>query len=135
MSTLFSADLEAILVAISLALLHGQMGALKWALKATLCNLRTIVYNRALLMSTLFLRGTFVANDDNRGQSWTIVEKYLKPPFAKPPFRLSQELLEGRGGEKDSEKQRERERWVVTQGAQWFGGFSNCKDFERFLIF
>ena len=25
------------------------MGALKWGLKATLCNLRTIVYNCALL--------------------------------------------------------------------------------------
>ena len=31
-------------------------------------------------------------NDDNRRQSWTIVDKYLKPPFAKPPFRLSQFL-------------------------------------------
>ena len=26
-----------------------KMGALKWGLKATLCNLRTIVYNRAHL--------------------------------------------------------------------------------------
>ena len=38
-----------------------------------------------------FLRGTFVANDDNRRQSWTIVDKYLKPPFAKPTFRLPQD--------------------------------------------
>ena len=28
-------------------------------------------------------------NDDNRRQSWTIVDKCLKPAFAKPPFRLS----------------------------------------------
>ena len=28
-------------------------------------------------------------NDDNCRQSRTIVDKYLKPPFAKPPFRLS----------------------------------------------
>ena len=25
-----------------------------------------------------------------RWQSWTIVDKYLKPPFAKPPFGLPQ---------------------------------------------
>ena len=41
-----------------------------------------------------FLRGELSSqNDDNRRQSWTIVDKYLKPPFAKPPFRLSRELL------------------------------------------
>ena len=28
-------------------------------------------------------------NGDMCGQSWTIVDKYAKPPFTKPPFRLS----------------------------------------------
>ena len=31
------------------------MGALKWGLKAALCNLRTIVYNCALLQAVLGL--------------------------------------------------------------------------------
>ena len=67
------------------------MGALKWGLKATLRNLRTIVHNCAILWPFWALsKGNFSSqNDDNRRQSWTIVDKYLKPPFAKPPFRLS----------------------------------------------
>ena len=32
-------------------------------------------------------------NDDNRRPSWTIVDKYLKPPFAKPPFKLSRTII------------------------------------------
>ena len=39
-----------------------------------------------------FLRGTSSQNDDNRRQSWTIVDKHLKPPFERPPFRLSRPL-------------------------------------------
>ena len=69
------------------------MGALKWGLKATLCNLRTIVYNFVHIFALLdpFLRGELSSqNDDNCRQSWTIVDKCLKPPFAKPPFKLSQ---------------------------------------------
>ena len=41
-----------------------------------------------------FLRGSS-QNDDNRGQSWTIVDKCLKPPFAKPPFGLSRAIDRG----------------------------------------
>ena len=64
---------------------------LRWGLKATLCNLRTFVYNCALLWPFGPLsKGNFRSpNDDNRRQSWTIVDEFLKPPFAKPPFRLS----------------------------------------------
>ena len=40
-----------------------------------------------------FLRGTFVANEDKCRQPWTIVDNYLKPPFAKPPSRLSHESV------------------------------------------
>ena len=67
------------------------MGALKWGRKATLCNLHTIVYSYELLWPFWALsKGNFRSqNDDNRRQSWTIVDKYLKPPFAKPPFSLS----------------------------------------------
>ena len=67
------------------------MGALKWGRKGTLCNLRAIVYNCALLwpFGAPFQGKLSSQNDDNRRQSWTIVDKYLKPPFAKTPFRLS----------------------------------------------
>ena len=67
------------------------MGALKWGLEATLCDLRTIVHNCALLWPfwAPFEGELSSHNDNNRRQSWTIVDKYLKPPFAKPPFRLS----------------------------------------------
>ena len=67
------------------------MGALEWGLKATLCNLRTTVYNCALLWTfwALLSRELSSQNDDNRRQSWTIVDKYLKRPLAKPPFGLS----------------------------------------------
>ena len=30
------------------------------------------------------------------GQSWTIADKYLKPSFAKPPFRLSKSRVVSR---------------------------------------
>ena len=68
------------------------MGALKWGLRPPLCNLRTIVYNCALFVAfwASFWGELSSQNDDNRRQSWTIMDKYLKPPFAKPPFRLSQ---------------------------------------------
>ena len=59
------------------------MGALKWGLKATLCNLPTIVHNCALLWPfwAPFQGESSSQNDDNRRQSWTIVDKCLKPPF------------------------------------------------------
>ena len=65
------------------------MGALKWGLKATICNLCTIVYSCTHLC--LFwghnCEGNFRRKDDhNCGQSWTIVDKYPKPPFAKLTF-------------------------------------------------
>ena len=64
------------------------MGACKWGLRGTLCNLRTIVYNCALLWPfwAPFLGELSSQNEDNRRQSWTIMDKYIKPPFAKPPF-------------------------------------------------
>ena len=68
------------------------MGAFKWGLKATLGKFRTIVHNCALSWPSWapFLGEFSSQNDDNRRQSCTIVDKYLKPPFARPPFRLSQ---------------------------------------------
>ena len=62
------------------------MGALKWGLRPLSAILRTIVLKLCTLVALLgpFLKGTVVANDDNRRQSWTIVHKYLKPPFSKP---------------------------------------------------
>ena len=62
-------------------------------LKATLGNLRTILYNCALLWPfwAAFSGELSSQNDDNRRQLWTIVGKCLKPPFAKPPFKLSRE--------------------------------------------
>ena len=52
--------------------------------------MRIIVHNCALLwpFSVPFFREFSSQNDDNRRQLWTIVDKYLKPPFAKPTFRL-----------------------------------------------
>ena len=60
-------------------------------MEATLCNSSTIVCNYALLLPPFcfFIRKLSSLNDDNCRQSWTIVEKYLKRPFAKPPLRLS----------------------------------------------
>ena len=62
------------------------MGALKWGLKATFCNLHTIVYNCALcgLFGPLFKGNfrhkttTFVGN---RGQLWTST---LSPHLLSP---------------------------------------------------
>ena len=70
------------------------MGALKRGHKDTLGNLRTIVYKCALLRPFGPLsKGNFLSqNGDNGRQSWTIVDKHVKPPFAKPPFRLSRFL-------------------------------------------
>ena len=56
------------------------MGALEWERKATLCDLRTI--NPLQLCIFVALLGPFqgefsLQNDDDRGQSWTIVDKYL----------------------------------------------------------
>ena len=69
------------------------MGALKWGLKATLCNLRTIVYNCTLLwpFGAHNCRGNFrrkmTTIVGNRGQLWTSA---LSPHLlAKPPSRLS----------------------------------------------
>ena len=66
-------------------------GKFKWGLKATLCNLGTIAHNCAHLwpFGPLSKGGTFAKTNDNCRRSWTIVDKYVKPPFAKPPFRLS----------------------------------------------
>ena len=73
------------------------MGALEFGLKAALCNLCTIVYNCGLLFCGPFgplskgnSRHKMTTIVGNRGQLWTIVDKYLKPPFAQPLFRLSQ---------------------------------------------
>ena len=74
------------------------MGALKWGLKATLGNLRTIVYNCALLrpfwdpLSKGRLRRKMTTSVDNRGHLWT---SSLSPIFAKPPFRLSRPEFPG----------------------------------------
>ena len=63
------------------------MGALRWGLKVTLCNLRTIVYNWALLGPLgPFLRGTFCCHKmttivGNRGQLWTST---LSPHLLSP---------------------------------------------------
>ena len=71
------------------------MGALKWGLKATLCNLRTIVHNCALLWAFRrpFLRGFFrhkmMTIVGNRGQLWTSA---LSPHLQSPHFRLSRGL-------------------------------------------
>ena len=55
-------------------------------------NLCTMVCNCARLwaLGPLCKRELSSQNHDNCRHSWTIVDKYLKPPFAKPPFRLCQ---------------------------------------------
>ena len=52
------------------------MGALKWGLQTTLCNLHTIVYNYALLwpfgpLSKGNFRRKMTTIVGNRGQLWT----------------------------------------------------------------
>ena len=65
---------------------RGQLwtSTLKWGLKATLCNLRTVVYNCALSWPFGPLPKGVVFRHK------MIVDKHLRPPFAKPPFRLCQ---------------------------------------------
>ena len=61
------------------------MGALKWGLKATLCNrlqLCTFVAIWALFKS--FTKEFSSQNDDNYRQSCAIVDDYLEPPFESP---------------------------------------------------
>ena len=60
----------------------SKWGLIKWGLKATLCNSRTIVHNCALLWPFWApLQGEFSSqNDDNRRQSWTIVDKLSQAP-------------------------------------------------------
>ena len=76
------------------------LGKSKWGLSnggllsrlrplSAICAQSSTIVHFCGLFGFRVLRGTFVQNDDNRRQSWTIVDKYLKPPFAKPPFRLS----------------------------------------------
>ena len=68
------------------------MGALKGGLKATLCNLSTIVYNCALFLAFLgpFLRGNFrrkmMTIVGNRGHLWTstLSPHLLRPHLAFP---------------------------------------------------
>ena len=68
------------------------LGKSKWGfsngglrpLSAICAQLSAIVHVCGLL-----LRDFSSQNDDNCRQSWSIVAKYLKPPFVKPPFRLS----------------------------------------------
>ena len=67
------------------------MGALKWGLTATLCDLCTIVYNCTHVWPCGPLceaRELSLQNDDTCRQSWSIVDKYLKPSFAKDPAVL-----------------------------------------------
>ena len=66
------------------------MGVLKWGLKATVCNLCTIACTCALLWPVV--KVISVTKMTTYRQSWTIMGKYLKHPFAKAPFRLSRLL-------------------------------------------
>ena len=59
------------------------MGALKWGLKATLCNVRTIVYNCVLL------RPPWVTIVGNHGQLWTsTLSPHLLSPHLDCPKRF-----------------------------------------------
>ena len=76
----------------------------KLSREAILCNLHTIVCSCALLWPFWApLEGELSSqNEDKRRQSWTIVDKFLKPPFAMPPFRLG-ENSERKTPKKDSD--------------------------------
>ena len=91
----FSLEIEGRKSAKNFAKISGKS---KWGLSngglrplsAICAQSSTIVHFCGLLGP--FLRGELSSqNDDNCRQSWTIVDKYLKPPFAKPPFRLSEQ--------------------------------------------
>ena len=76
----------------------GFSGKSKWGLSnGGLGQSLQFAHNRLQLCTFVALWASFQGelssqNDNNRRQSWTIVDKYLKPPLAKPPFRLSQGL-------------------------------------------
>ena len=77
------------------------MGALKWGLKATLCNLRTIVYNCALLWPfwAASPKGNFrrkmTTIVGNRGQLWiSTLSAHLLSPHLDFPHCLSEESHE-----------------------------------------
>ena len=55
---------------------------------STICTQSSTIVHFCGLLGP-FLRELSSQNDDNRRQSCTIVDKCLKPPFAKSPFRLS----------------------------------------------
>ena len=75
------------------------MEALKWGLKATLCNLRTIVYNCALLwpfgpLSEGKFRREMTTIVGNRGQLWTsILSPHLLSPHVDFPDRFGSMVL------------------------------------------
>ena len=70
--------------------INHLLGKSKWGLS----NLLQCAHNRPQLCTFVAFLGPFVKelssqSDDNRRKSWTIVDKHLKPPCAKPPFRFS----------------------------------------------
>ena len=56
---------------------------------SAICAQSSTIVHFCGLFGSLSKGGLSSQNDENRRQSWTIVDECLKPPFGKPPFRLS----------------------------------------------
>ena len=72
--------------------LHYKSGKSKWGLSngglrplSAICAQSSTIVHFCGPFGPLS-KGNFRHNEDNRRQSWTMVDKYLKPPFAKPAF-------------------------------------------------